>query len=152
MKTSYAKRILTYLTILIMTAGLLGMPFAPVRVLAATSPELRAADLLSTTTRRASVTSSGIQGNNQSVFAAISGDGRYVVFESIAVNLASGDADSTSDIFVHDMETGVTSLVSVASDDVTKGNSGSHNPVISANGQYVAFDSAASNLVISFLS
>jgi Tol biopolymer transport system component len=76
----------------------------------------------------------------------ISADGRFVVFESGASNLASGDTNSASDVFVHDRETGETSRVSLASNG-EQGNSGSGFPSLSADGRFVAFQSAASNLV-----
>jgi Tol biopolymer transport system component len=77
---------------------------------------------------------------------ALSADGRYVAFHSQASNLIGPLLGTQNDVFVHDRETGVTELVSVASDG-TEGNSGSARPSISSDGRYVAFDSAASNLV-----
>ena len=100
-------------------------------------------------TTRVSVASDGAQSNGglvQSPWASISADGRYVAFSSSATNLAPDDTNGLIDVFVHDRETGQTSRVSVASDD-SQANDGSVNPVISANGRYVAFDSFASNLV-----
>jgi Tol biopolymer transport system component len=58
----------------------------------------------------------------------------------------SGDTNGVDDIFVKDLQTGTTKLISVASDG-TQGNSYSDNPSISADGRYVAFDSLAHNLV-----
>jgi len=46
---------------------------------------------------------------------SISADGRYVAFYSFASNLVTGDTNQTADVFVRDMQTGVTELVSVAS-------------------------------------
>ena len=97
-------------------------------------------------TTRVSVASDGTQGNNSSESASISGDGRYVAFESFASNLVSGDTNGTWDIFVHDMQTGATTRVSVASDG-TQGNSSSEFASISSDGRYVAFESFANNLV-----
>ncbi|MBI3988598.1 MAG: PD40 domain-containing protein, partial [candidate division NC10 bacterium] len=104
------------------------------------------------TTTRVSVASDGTQGNSRSFYPAatndrvISADGRYVAFISFATNLVPGDTNSTNDIFVHDLETGQTTRISIASDG-TQANSESKSPSISADGRYVAFDSAASNLV-----
>ena len=61
-----------------------------------------------------SVTSGGILGNNSSIAPTISGDGRYVLFSSIASNLSGGkDSNPAADIFLHDGQTGATSRVSV---------------------------------------
>ena len=94
-----------------------------------------------------SVASDGTQGNDGvSLFLDISDDGRYVTFGSFASNLVSGDTNDTGDVFVHDQQTGQTSMVSVSSDGV-QGNYESGSPVISANGRYVAFSSGAENLI-----
>jgi Ca2+-binding RTX toxin-like protein len=68
-----------------------------------------------------------------------------VAFESDASNLVSGDTNGRGDIFVKDLQTGTTKLISVASDG-TQGNGHSNNPSISASGRYVAFE-GGSNLV-----
>ena len=104
-------------------------------------------DAVSGTTARVSISSSGTQANGaSSAPPAISGDGRYVAFASSASNLVPGDANGITDIFVHDRTTGTTTRVSLSSFG-EEANSGSSNPVISSDGRYVAFDSAASNLV-----
>jgi len=104
-------------------------------------------------TARVSIASDGSQGNDDSSYTythrsrpSISTDGRYVVFQSWASNLVSGDTNSKADVFVHDQQTGQATRVSMASDG-TQGNSNSYYPSISADGRYVAFDSYASNLV-----
>jgi len=97
-------------------------------------------------TERVSVASYGTQGDDWCGDPSISADGRYVSFGSSASNLVSGDANDVDDIFVHDRQTGQTVRVSVASDG-TEGNGHSLEPSISADGQYVAFGSSASNLV-----
>ena len=74
-------------------------------------------------------------------------DGRFVVFESYASNLVPGDTNGTRDVFVRDRGTGTTERVSVSSGGA-QGNGESAEPVISGGGGgYVAFVSAASNLV-----
>jgi Tol biopolymer transport system component len=100
------------------------------------------------TTSRVSVASDGTQGNGD-VFdnVAISADGRFVAFESLASNLVPDDTNGTWDVFVRDRWAGTTSRVSVASDG-TQGNNVSYfRASISANGRWVAYMSAASNLV-----
>jgi Tol biopolymer transport system component len=98
------------------------------------------------TTIRVSVDSSGVQGNADSFNPTISADGRYVAFASLATNLVFGGTVLGPQIFVYDLETGTTELVSVDSNGVP-GNGSSDNPAISADGRYVAFWSYASNLV-----
>ncbi|MBL4919442.1 PD40 domain-containing protein, partial [Tabrizicola sp. DMG-N-6] len=97
-------------------------------------------------TTRVSVASDGTEGNFFSANSSISGDGRYVAFQSNSINLVSGDTNGSDDIFVHDRVTGQTTRVSVASDG-TQGNNASTLPNISANGRYVTFVSAAATLV-----
>ncbi|TWU35785.1 FG-GAP repeat protein [Novipirellula aureliae] len=97
-------------------------------------------------TKPISVASDGSEANDHSGQSVLSGNGRYVVFESRASNLVPGDTNGTTDIFVHDLQTGETRRVSVASDG-TQANGFSSLPAISANGQYVTFESHAYNLV-----
>ena len=97
-------------------------------------------------TERASVDSSGSQGDFDTIRGSISGDGRYVAFDSYATNLVPGDTNGWGDIFVHDRQTGVTTRVSVDSSG-SQGNWDSSEPSISEDGRCVAFDSDASNLV-----
>jgi len=96
---------------------------------------------------RVSVDSSGGQGDGVSREPSISADGRYVAFASDASNLVTGDTNVTRDIFVHDRQTGATTRVSVDSNGAQGVGRGSFNASISADGRYVTFDSAASNLV-----
>ncbi len=83
----------------------------------------------------------------QSTQGNLSADGTQFVFVSDATNLvASGnDANQASDVFVRNMTTGKTSLVSVTPGG-SAGNGASFNPVISPNGRYVAFMSYSTNL------
>jgi len=100
-------------------------------------------------TIRVSVTSSGVQSNGQSRNAAISGDGRYVAFDSMATNLVSPYSNPWhSDVYVHDRSTGQTSLASQSSTG-EGGNSISSGPAVSGNGRYIAFSSYSDNLVSS---
>jgi Tol biopolymer transport system component len=107
-------------------------------------------DLLTGSTTRVNVDSAGNQavGNPRVNFVepAISGDGRFVAFGSLAANLVPGDTNGTFDIFVHDQQTGTTGRVSVDSAG-TQGNGRSALPTISADGRFVCFDSRATNLV-----
>lgn len=93
-----------------------------------------------------SVSSTGEQGNAQSTNPSISANGRFVAFYSEADNLVEGDSNSSSDIFVHDRQTGATILVSVTSSGEA-GNGMSGSPAISADGRSVAFTSFSDDLV-----
>jgi archaellum component FlaF (FlaF/FlaG flagellin family) len=95
---------------------------------------------------RVSEAPGGLQSNNESGSPAISSNGRYVAFKSYASNLVPNDTNRDADIFVHDQQTGTIERVSVASDG-TQANGESVEPAISADGRFVAFKSAASNLV-----
>ena len=94
---------------------------------------------------RASIAPNGTQGDWYSHSPAISADGHYVAFESGATTLVPWNG-SFSDILVKDLWTGAITRASSAADG-TEGNSFSHNPSISADGRYVAFDSDSTNLV-----
>ena len=97
-------------------------------------------------TRRASISSIGIEGNGDSFSSSVSADGRFVAFVSYAKNLVLGDNNGTSDIFVHDFLTGETRRVSFAFDGAEV-NDSCHNASISSDGRYVRFYSHATNLV-----
>ncbi len=103
-------------------------------------------DILTATTTRVSVDSFGDGGNAASVNPSISADGRFIVFESDATNLVAGDTNNVRDIFLRDALTGTTTQISTNSLGNT-GNLSSFNPVISADGRSIAFDSFAANLV-----
>ena len=105
------------------------------------------------TTQRVSVSSNERQGNRQthgeSTFigsAAVSADGRFVAFNSLASNFVRGDTNDALDVFVRDRAEGTTSLMSEAADGST-GNGMSSWAVLSADGSRAAFLSAASDLV-----
>lgn len=80
----------------------------------------------------------GAQANGSSGFASISQNGRFVVFTSAASNLGPGDGDATQDVFLRDVESGRTELVSVG---VTGAAS---SPSITADARYVAFAAGGS--------
>jgi len=103
-------------------------------------------DAITGSTTLISKSSAGSQGDDNSYAPSISADGRYVVFQSDADNLVAGDTNGASDIFVRDLQTGVTTLVSVTGVG-GMANGDSLAPSISADGRYVAFESAADNLV-----
>jgi Tol biopolymer transport system component len=92
------------------------------------------------------VNSAGKPGNGPCHHPSISAGGRYVAFESNASNLAPGAKEGRWNIFVRDLRRHKTTLASVNS-AAKAANGASHNPSISGDGRYVAFESKASNLV-----
>jgi len=96
--------------------------------------------------KRIDLSPTGEEANAPSKNPSISRDGRYIVFESKANNLVSDDTNDASDIFVYDRLTGKIVRASISSEGV-EGNNDSTNPSISANGQFITFDSWADNLV-----
>ncbi len=97
-------------------------------------------------TRRVSVASDGTEANDFSLTPTVSADGRYVGFSSGASNLVHGDTNQQTDAYVHDLETGTTERVSVASDG-TAADGLSSAPSLSSDGRYAVFSSDATNLV-----
>ena len=98
-------------------------------------------------TMRASVGPAGAQGNGWSEFPSISGDGRFVAFDSAAGNLVAGDTNGTYDVFVHDRQLATTTRVSVGLGGAQTTRS-SLFPSISDDGRSVAYLSGATNLVV----
>lgn len=114
---------------------------------AATLPvAITVTDVDETAIRRISVDNSGAQGNGQSTNGAISLNGRYVAYQSNATNLVPGDTNGVGDVFLYDRQTGTVARISVG-DGALQSNGGSTVPVVSQDGRYVAFLSAATNLV-----
>lgn len=103
-------------------------------------------DRIQETTIMISIAPDGSQGNDVSDMPALSADGRYIAFVSLADNLVPGDDNGQLDIFVRDRLAGTTERVSVASDG-TQSDLQSDTPSLSADGRYVAFYSYATNLV-----
>jgi len=103
-------------------------------------------DLQTNATTRVSVASDGSEGDNNSNFSNISSNGRYVVFSSSATNLAPNDTNNNGDIFIHDIQTGMTNRGSLANSGAEADDSSLY-PSISSDGRYVAFLSHATNLV-----
>ncbi len=97
-------------------------------------------------TTRLSVDSNGTEANSVSLAPRISPDGLVVAFHSAATNLVASDVNFNFDVFVHDLPTGSTEMVSVDSAGV-QGNFQSMAGCLSADGRFVAFDSDATNLV-----
>jgi len=95
---------------------------------------------------RVSTNSAGSQADLHSHDPSISADGRYVAFHSYARNLVADDTNYQYDVFVKDTQTGAITRVSTDSSG-NQSNNQSYAATVSADGRYVAFHSAASNLV-----
>ena len=109
--------------------------------------DIYARNLQTGTTALVSVNAAGTDsGNGFSESPAISADGRFVVFKSDASDLVPDDTNATSDIFVRDLQTQTTTLVSANHAGTDSGDGQSSSPVISANGRFVAFLSRSSDL------
>jgi Tol biopolymer transport system component len=109
-------------------------------------------DRVAPTTELVSVNEGGNSGNGASRFPSMSADGRFVAFESDATDLVDGDTNGKTDIFVRDRQAGTTELLcfpKVITDGTfgVRPNAASTSAAISADGNFVAFVSAATNLV-----
>jgi hypothetical protein len=103
-------------------------------------------DLVSGKTYLVSANPSGAGGNGGSQHGAISNDGRYVAFDSDASDLAPGDTNNATDVFVRDRTTGQTTLVSMNAAGTASASGNSSYPSLSADGHKVVFDTLAPDL------
>jgi TolB protein len=87
-----------------------------------------------------------VQLDGESYQPSISGDGRYIAFASESTNVDPRDTDSLPDIYIWDRETGGITLASVNSFGL-KADLGGRRPSISHDGNRVAFESDATNLM-----
>ncbi len=116
-------------------------------------------------TTRVSVSSTGAQGDEESLDPCLSFDGRYVAFISEATNLVAGDTNGIEDAFLHDRSTATTTRVTsgfsgdepngrirrfrdLSSYMIAQDRERPRRCSISGDGRYVAFQSIAKNLVI----
>lgn len=100
------------------------------------------------TLTRVSTAADGTQHNGEHCAVSISANGRYVALASDATNLVPGDTNGIIDVFVKDLQTGNIERVSTASDGTqSSGPNLNAGGALSADGRYIAFVSAASNLV-----
>ncbi len=109
-------------------------------------PEIYLRDTTRNVTSRVSRSSDGKTANGPSSWPALSGDGRVVAFVSESTNLVQGDGNKRADVFLHDTSTGATELVSRRPDGKFA-NGASGLPAVSEDGQTVAFQSFASDLI-----
>jgi len=104
-------------------------------------------DRASNTTTLVSVGLNGTSGGNgDSLYGQVSTNGQFVLFESQTGNLVAGVTNWFGDILVRDLQAGITTAASVASNG-GQANGRSYDSVMTSDGRYVAFASMASNLV-----
>lgn len=104
-------------------------------------------DMTAGTDKAVSVAPDGVTlGNRDSMLAWINDSGRYICFTSKARNLVANDTNDEADVFLRDLQTNVTTRLSVAIDGI-QGRRSSGFGYPSADGRYVAFMSASEDLV-----
>jgi Tol biopolymer transport system component len=99
-----------------------------------------------TTVRASSAADGGPATSGSSYGPMMSADGQHIVFSSDATNLVPGDTNGVADVFLRDLRAGTTVRASLAADG-GQANDGSNNAVVARDGRFVAFASAATNLV-----
>lgn len=90
---------------------------------------------------------SELAGNGASDLPAISPDGRYVAFRSLATNLVSGATGPAPNLYLHDRESGTTLLLTPRTGRVLNPLERPSMPVFSLDGTTLAFDTWATDLV-----
>jgi Tol biopolymer transport system component len=106
----------------------------------------RAAQSIVLGTRLVSATASGAAGNGASSAPAISDNGRYVAYQTLASNLVAGDGNGASDVVLADLSSSPPRQVAVSRTPAGLGNGPSSAPSVTSSGHFVAFQSDASNL------
>jgi Tol biopolymer transport system component len=104
-------------------------------------------DLMTGTVSRVTTGPNGEPANGASSNASFSADGSNIVFESSADNLGAADDNFYNDIYVKNFFTDQISLISKSTTG-EKANGHSFAPQFSSNGQFIVFESEASNLVL----
>lgn len=90
----------------------------------------------------------GLPGNGDSHYPSVSDDGRFVAFDSRATDLVEGDTNYSRDVFVRDMQDGLTTRQSVtATGEQSWHERDSEEPMISGDGRFVVFQSGDAGLV-----
>jgi Tol biopolymer transport system component len=114
-------------------------------------PDVFVHDRTTGTTVRINLAPGGGEADGSCWPSSFSSDGRFLAFEGFASNLVPGDNNTLSDVFVRDLQLGVTdrASVSTAGADANAGIMFAQYPapVISADGRFVVFTSESTNLV-----
>jgi hypothetical protein len=104
-------------------------------------------DMVAGVTTRVDVGLNGAQSNGAATSNPIlSPDGRFVVFDSSATNLVTGDTNADGDVFMYDRTKGTTERVSLSASGAQANNTSFGPAGMSADARYIAFASNASNL------
>jgi Tol biopolymer transport system component len=104
-------------------------------------------DLAGNTNLLVSTDTNGVAGGNGvSTHPVLDATGRFAAFDSSAANLLSGDTNNARDVFLRDLQTGTTTLVSLNTAGTGSGNDASFLPLISVGATNVLFHSLASNI------
>jgi Tol biopolymer transport system component len=104
-------------------------------------------DLTTGETVRLNGTPDGTDGGNGSVSLARFADGgRSVVFATTDSNLGPVDPNGVSDLYLHDLATGDTRLLTTDPTGTSSANGASTGPIVSGDGRVVVFTSSASDL------
>ncbi len=74
-------------------------------------------------------------------------DGRTLIFLSVASNLIADDTNGSTDLFVRNLDTGVTSRINPNATPPNIGNESTLGGDISADGRFVAFQSFSDDIV-----
>lgn len=98
------------------------------------------------TVKQISVATGGTEANADSNKPSISDDGSTVVFQTIATNLDGLDNNGVADVYMHYLPLVFTKMISANLNNSESGNGASSNAHISGNGDYVVFESLASDL------
>lgn len=102
-------------------------------------------DRLTGETQLVSVSSSGVQANEDSRDPAICGNGRFVSFTTEATNLVSLAYNGHRQVYVHDLVTQTTFLATGT--DTFMGNGRAHRSTLAADCRTVGFATEATNLI-----
>ena len=104
-------------------------------------------DVATGDTTRVSVGGGGAQGNGRSEAPRLSGDGRFVAFQSLASNLVAGDTNGAGDVFAYDRDLRTTTRLSVTASGGQAAGGSFFRPSMSFDGRHAGFKSFAANLV-----
>ena len=102
-------------------------------------------DVTRATTTLVSRAADGQKPNGSSFYPSISADGRFVAFASTASNLGTRDRNRLDDVYLHNLETSRSTLVSRSGGSDADGPS--THPALSGDGRFLVFVSRASNLL-----
>lgn len=104
-------------------------------------------DLQTGTTRMVSINAAGTASNGVSSFGLISDNGRYVAFTSFANNITTNDTNTSPDVFLRDLQTNITRLVSINAAGTASGAGAGSNLIdFTPDGRFITFSSGAQDL------